>query len=203
MTTLLSLGKEENMKGTNVALVPLSLEHVSDFLRYSSDPTLWTWWRRQPPVDAATMRNEVEAALAQQKSGRRLPFSIFHLARKECIGSTSLLHIDTMNRSVEIGSTWLASAFHKSGINRECKDLLLTYAFTKLGMNRVAMQTDELNLRSRRAIEMLGAKLDGILREDKITWNGRRRSSAVYSILKSEWTPNQAPEPTRFARGLA
>src|SRR5215471_12653465 len=99
------------MKGTTVALVPLALEHVSDFLRYSSDPTLWTWWLRQPPVDAATMRSEVETALVQQKNGQRVPFSIFHLAGKEYIGSTSFWHIDSVNRSVEIGSTWLASAF--------------------------------------------------------------------------------------------
>jgi RimJ/RimL family protein N-acetyltransferase len=196
-------GEEETMRGTTVELVPLMLEHVSDFLRYSSDPTLWTWWLRQPPVDAATMRSEVETALAQQRSGQRLPFSIFHLAGKEHIGSTSFWDIDRVNRSVEIGSTWLASPFHKSGINRECKDLLLTHAFTELGMNRVVLQTDELNLRSRRAIEKLGARLDGVLREDKITWNGRRRSSAVYSILKSEWIPNRTPEPTRCARGSA
>ena len=159
-------GQAEKMKGTTVALVPLSLEHVSDFLRYSNGSTLWTWWLLQPPIDAGTMRSEVEKALAQQKSGQRLPFSIFHLARKEHIGSTSFWHIDTVNRPVEIGGTWLAPAFHKSGINRECKDLLLTYAFTELGMNRVALQTDELNRRSRRAIEKLGAKLDGVLRED-------------------------------------
>lgn len=133
------------------------------------------------------MRSEVAAALAQQRSGDRVPFSIFHLGRKEHIGSTSLLRVDTVHRSLEIGSTWLASAFHRSGINRECKDLLLAHAFTGLGMNRVVLQTDELNLRSRRAIEKLGAKLEGILREDKITWNGRVRSSAVYSLLRREW----------------
>ena len=175
------------MRGKTIALVPLSLDHVSDFLRHSTDPTLWTWWLRKPPVDVDTMRNEVTAALAQQKSGVRIPFAIFHLDRKEHVGSTSLWNIDTEHRSLEIGSTWLASPFHGTGINRECKELLLAHAFTELGIHRVMLQTDELNERSRRAIEKLGAKLDGILREDKITWNGRVRSSAVYSILKSEW----------------
>ena len=178
------------MKGTTIALVPLSLDHLSDFLRYSGDPTLWTWWLRKPPVDADTMRSEITAALEQQKIGVRIPFAILHLDRKEHIGSTSLLNVDGDHRSLEIGSTWLASPFHKSGINGECKELLLAYAFTELGMHRVVLQTDDLNTRSRRAIEKLGAKLDGILREDKITWNGRVRSSAVYSILKSEWKPN-------------
>jgi RimJ/RimL family protein N-acetyltransferase len=182
--------KQEKMQGTTVALVPLSVEHIGDFLRYSGDSNLWAWWLRQPPMDAETMRSEVELALMQQKSGELFPFSIFHLARGEHIGSTSFLNVDSVNRSIEIGSTWLGSPFHRSGINRECKDLLLTHAFTVLGMNRVSLQTDELNQRSRRAIEKLGAKLDGVLREDKVTWDGRVRSSAVYSILKGEWEPS-------------
>ena len=175
------------MKGEAVALVPLSLDHLGDFLRHSNDPALWTWWLRKPPIDAHTMRSEIASALEQEKSGVRRPFAILHLGRNEHIGSTSLWRIDPVHRSVEIGSTWLGSAFHNCGINRECKKLLLTHAFTELGMNRVMLQTDELNQRSRRAIEKLGAKLDGVWREDKITWNGRVRSSAVYSILRSEW----------------
>jgi N-acetyltransferase len=189
------LGKEK-MKGITVALIPLSIEHVDDFLKHSSDPALWTWWLRKPPIDADTMRSEVESALFQQKSGLRIPFSIFHLGRKEHIGSTSLWHVDTTHRSLEIGSTWLGSAFHGTGINQECKSLLLAYSFLELGMNRVALQTDQLNQRSRRAIEKLGAKFDGVFREDKIAWSGRVRSSVIYSILRSEWKPNQAPEPT-------
>jgi len=175
------------MQGATVALVPLSVEHISDFLRHSNDHTLWTWWLRKPPVDAETMQAEVELALAQQNKGVRIPFSVFHLARKEYIGSTSLLHVDQVHRSLEIGATWIGSAFHGTGINQECKNLLLAHSFIELKMNRVALQTDALNLRSRRAIEKLGAKLDGIHREDKIAWNGRVRSSAFYSILRREW----------------
>jgi RimJ/RimL family protein N-acetyltransferase len=184
------------MKSTTIALVPLAIEHVSGFLKFSSDPALWTWWLRKPPIDADTMRSEVELALNQQQSGLRVPFSIFHLARREHIGSTSLLHADTTHRSLEIGSTWLGAEFHGTGINQECKNLLLAYSFVELGMNRVVFQTDELNQRSRRAIEKLGAKLEGVLRENRITWNGRVRSSAIYSILRSEWKPVNALEAT-------
>ncbi len=175
------------MNGRTISLIPLSLDHVSDFLRYSGDLSLWTWWLRKPPPDADGMRREVESALAQQKRGHRIPFSIFHRERKEHIGSTSLWHVDLIHRSVEIGSTWLALPFHRGGVNRECKDLLLNYAFEELRLNRVVLQTDELNLRSRRAIEKLGAKLDGVMREDKVVWDGRVRSSAIYSILRNEW----------------
>src|SRR6478735_7405382 len=83
----------------SVSLVPLSLAHVDDFARYSCDASLWTWWLRKPPIDEEGMRQEVELALAQQRSGQRVPFSIFHHARQEHIGSTSLWHIDKVNLS--------------------------------------------------------------------------------------------------------
>ena len=173
--------------GPTIALIPLSPDHLDDFCRYSVDASLWTWWLRKPPVDRETMRAQIEQALAQAKTGQRIPFSIFHHGRGECIGSTSFWFLDPINLSVEIGSTWLGMPHHGGPINQECKRLLLAHAFNELCLNRVMFQTDELNARSRRALEKLGAKLDGIMREDKITWNGRVRSSAVYSILRSEW----------------
>jgi RimJ/RimL family protein N-acetyltransferase len=179
------------MIGASVSLVPLSLAHLDDFLRYSGDASLWTWWLRQPPIDSEGMRREVELALAQQRNGQRVPFAIFHHARREHIGSTSFWHIDRVNLSLEIGSTWLATPFHRSGVNRECKELLFTYAFEELKMNRVVLQTDELNVRSRRAIEKIGARFEGIAREDKVVWDGRVRSSAIYSLLRKEWKSNR------------
>ncbi len=184
------------MTSASVSLVPLSLQHVEDFLRYSGDASLWTWWLRKPPMDSEGMRREVELALTQQRNGQRIPFSIFHHERQEHVGSTSLLHVDHVNLSLEIGSTWLATPFHGSGVNRECKDLLLGYAFGELKMNRVVLQTDELNVRSRRAIEKLGARFEGVARQDKVVWDGRIRSSAVYSLLRSEWTPNKSVRST-------
>jgi RimJ/RimL family protein N-acetyltransferase len=177
------------LTGATVSLVPLRLAHVADFLKYSKEPSLWIWWLRRPPNDEATMVQEVELALSQLANGLRVPFSIFHRSRGEYIGSTSLWNIDRVNRTLEIGSTWLALPFQGTGINHECKSLLLWYAFVELGMNRVVFQTDELNVRSRKAIEGLGAILDGILRQDKVTWNGRVRSSAIYSLMRSEWYP--------------
>jgi RimJ/RimL family protein N-acetyltransferase len=177
--------------GASVSLVPLSLAHVDNFSRYAGDASLWTWWLREPPIDSEGMRREVELALAQQRDEQRVPFSIFHHARREHIGSTSLFHIDRVNLSLEIGATWLATPFHRSGVNRECKELLFAYAFEVLKMNRVVLQTDELNVRSRRAIEKTGAKFEGIARENKVVWDGRIRSSAVYSLLRSEWKPTQ------------
>jgi RimJ/RimL family protein N-acetyltransferase len=178
------------LAGTTIDLVPLELAHIADFLKYSAETSLWTWWSRPPPLDEPAMRKEVELALAQKADGSRLPFSIYHRQKCGHIGSTSLMKIDRANRSAEIGATWLGLPFHRSGINRECKELLLRHAFEVLALNRVGLQTDELNARSRRAIEKLGAKFEGILRQDKIIWDGRVRSSAIYSILRDEWRPS-------------
>ena len=141
------------------------------------------------------MRADVELALRQQDHGTRIPFAVLHLQRGEHIGSTSFLHLEPNHRSVEIGSTWLGAEFHGSGINRECKALLLDVAFNELKVNRVMLQTDELNVRSRRAIEKLGSRIEGVHREHRIAWNGRVRSSAVYSILRREWVPQSDTPP--------
>lgn len=170
-----------------VTLVPLSLAHLADCVRGADDPTLWTWWVREPPRGDAGMRREIELALALKARGTRLPFAIVHGRDGTCIGSTSYLAYEPDHRSIEIGATWLASEHHGTGINRECKRLMIDFAFGRLGVNRVVLQTDALNLRSRRAIEKLGAHLDGVLREDRVVWDGRVRSSAVYSLLRAEW----------------
>ena len=175
------------MQSEQIKLIPLLMSHCEEFIRYANDPTLWTWWLRKPPTDLAQMQHEVQGALEQQEQGTRIAYAIYHLASGTLIGSTSFININHTHKSIEIGGTWLAATFQKSGINRACKDLLINYAFNELAMNRVVLQTDELNVRSRRAIEKLGAQFEGIARNDRIVWDGRIRSSAVYSILREEW----------------
>ncbi len=175
------------LDGTTVSLVPLARAHLADLSRGGADPDLWQWWIRKPPLDETGMRGEIELALALQTRRERIPFAILHRTFGACIGSTSYLSLDLRNRSIEIGATWIATAFQGGKVNLECKNLLIDHAFTHCNVNRVVLQTDALNIRSRKAIEKLGARLDGILREDKIVWDGRVRSSAVYSILRREW----------------
>ena len=147
------------LTGSTISLVPLSLDHLADLLRYSKEPELWTCWRRKPPVDELGMRAEIEWALRQKATGARIPFAVYHLALRKHIGSTSLWHIDHTHRSLEIGSTRLGLPFHRSGINQECKTLLLRHAFEELVMDKVMLQTDDLNLHSYRAIDELRASL--------------------------------------------
>lgn len=175
------------MQSEQIKLIPLFMSHCEDLMRYAHDSTLWTWWLRRPPIDLTQMQREVEAALEQKEQGTRIPYAIHHLASGTLIGSTSFLNLNNAHRSLEIGGTWLATPFQHSSINRECKNLLINHAFDELKMNRIVLQTDELNTRSRRAIEKLGAHFEGIARHDRIVWDGRIRSSAVYSILREEW----------------
>ena len=177
------------MQSEQIKLIPLLISHCEDLMRYANDPTLWTWWLRNPPINLIQMQHEVQTALEQQAQGIRTAYAIYHFASSTLIGSTSFLNINHAHRSIEIGGTWLTTPFQKSNINRECKVLLINYAFKELAMNRVVLQTDELNSRSRRAIEKLGAQFEGIARHDKVVWDGRIRSSAVYSILREEWLP--------------
>lgn len=174
------------LRGATVDLIPLSANHVGELLTYSVEPSLWTWWPQKPPVDEPTLRADVTAALEDKQRGERFPFAVFHRMLGHCIGSTSLWKLEDY-RSIEIGSTWLGLPFHRTGINRECKTLLVNHAFLHLELNRVVLQTDEQNARSRGAIEKLGAKFEGIRREHRLVWKERIRSSAFYSILRSEW----------------
>ena len=100
---------------------------------------------------------------------------------------TSYMNVDTLNRRVEIGSTWYAARVQRTALNTEAKQLLLAHAFDTLGCIAVEFRTHVLNQQSRRAIERLGARLDGILRAHQIMRNGTVRDTCVYSITASEW----------------
>jgi len=133
------------------------------------------------------MRAEIERRLGLQRAGSMLPFTVIEPSTGKAAGMTTLMNIDASNRRVEIGSTWYARRVQRTGLNTEAKLLLLGYAFDTLDCIAVEFRTHFMNHQSRRAIERLGAKLDGILRNHSIASNGTLRDTCVYSILASEW----------------
>jgi len=133
------------------------------------------------------MRAEIERRLGLQRAGLMLPFTVIEPSTGNAAGMTTLMNIDAANRRVEIGSTWYARRVQRTGLNTEAKLLLLGYAFDTLDCIAVEFRTHFMNHQSRRAIERLGAKLDGILRNHSIASNGTLRDTCVYSILASEW----------------
>jgi N-acetyltransferase len=174
-----------SLAGPHAQLKPLSHDHIDGLTEAVKDGELWKLWYTFIPK-AEEMGKEIDRRLGLQKAGSMLPFTVFD-ADGQIAGMTTYMNVDTPNRRVEIGSTWYAKRVQRSGLNTQCKLLLLSHAFQKLDCIAVEFRTHFFNHQSRRGIERLGAKQDGILRSHAIAPNGTLRDTVVYSIIASEW----------------
>ena len=173
------------LSGTHASVTPLTQAHAPDLAEASADGDLSKLWYTFVPAPE-DVPAEIDKRLAQQEAGTMLPFAILDATGK-AVGMTTYMNIDAANRHLEIGSTWYRKSVQRGPINTECKFLMLRHAFETLDCIAVEFRTHRLNLQSRRAIERLGAQLDGILRNHTIMPNGTLRDTAVYSIIASEW----------------
>jgi len=173
------------LRGAHARLEPLSQEHCGGLTEAVRDGALWKLWYTFIPKPE-DMRKEIDRRLVLQSSGSMLPFTVFD-ADGKIAGMTTYMNVDTPNRRVEIGSTWYAKRVQRSALNTQCKLLLLTHAFEQLDCIAVEFRTHFFNHQSRRGIERLGAKQDGVLRSHQIAPNGTLRDTVVYSIIASEW----------------
>jgi RimJ/RimL family protein N-acetyltransferase len=174
------------LTGTHVELVPLSHDHADALADAARDGELWRlWYTSVPPPEA--MHAEIDRRLALAASGSMLPFTVCDGPGGKPVGMTTYMNIDALNQRVEIGSTWYARRVQRTGLNTEAKLLLLDHAFEALGCIAVEFRTHLFNAQSRRAIERLGAKLDGVLRNHQRVADGTLRDTCVYSILPGEW----------------
>ena len=174
------------LEGEAVVLKPLQIEHADQIAQAVLDGELYQLFFTFVPLPEEALAY-VQTALAMQEQEGALVFAIFDKADKLLIGSTRFFRWEPLHLRVEIGHTWLRKSYQQSFYNLECKLLLLEHAFEKLALNAVEFRTDLFNFSSQRAIEKLGAKKDGILRNHMIMKNGRVRDTVVYSILKNEW----------------
>ncbi len=174
------------LTGKHVRLEPLAFEHHDDLVESVRDGELWNLWYTSIPTPDK-VRAEIERRLGLQDKGSMLPFAVVELASGRAVGMTTYMDIDAANRRVEIGSTWYRQRVWRTALNTECKLLLLRHAFEELSCVAVEFRTHFMNQRSRRAIERLGAKLDGILRNHRFLPNGTLRDTCVYSIIANEW----------------
>jgi RimJ/RimL family protein N-acetyltransferase len=175
----------ETLSGPHAQLRPLSHDHLDGLTEAVKDGELWKLWYTSIP-NPADMRKEIDRRLGLQAAGSMLPFTVFD-ANGKIAGMSTYMNVDAANRRVEIGSTWYARGVQRSALNTQCKLLLLTHAFEKLDCIAVEFRTHFFNHQSRRGIERLGAKLDGILRNHQIAANGTLRDTVVYSIIAAEW----------------
>ena len=173
------------LRGSHAALLPLQPEHEAALCEAARDGELWRLWYTSVPAPEG-MAAEMRRRLDLQAAGSMLPFTVFDGAGRVA-GMTTYMHVDAVHRRVEIGSTWTRASAQRTPLNTQCKRLLLAHAFEALDCIAVEFRTHRLNMQSRRAIERLGAQLDGVLRAHQRTADGSLRDTAVYSITAAEW----------------
>ncbi|HEY0845831.1 MAG TPA: GNAT family protein [Noviherbaspirillum sp.] len=174
------------LAGRHATLEPLSLDHEEGIRLAVADGELWKLFFTTVPKPEG-VRAYIEGLLAQRERGAAMAFVVRDNRNGELVGGTRYLNIDAANRRLEIGGTWYASRVQRTAVNTECKLMLLTHAFERLDCIAVEFRTDWFNKRSQAAIERLGAKRDGLLRNHMIMPDGRVRDTVVYSIIENEW----------------
>jgi len=174
------------LTGESVELLPLEEKHFHQLGLIANDVRIWEFY----PFDMSSsdkIINSFKSALIEKEKGSRYSFVIYNKRENKIIGATDFLNIQPKNKNLEIGATWLHHDYWATEINLECKFLLLTYCFEILGAIRVQLKTDEKNIRSKKAIQKIGATYEGTLRNNLIKDNGVARNSMYFSIIEEEW----------------
>ena len=175
------------LTGSRVRLEPIDPRHAADLELMTGEPEIWRLMSFGSLEDPAVLRTFIGDRIRDWERGDGLTFAIIDLASGRAIGTTSFLDTVPADERTEIGRTWLGLPYWRTGVNTECKYLLLRHAFEQLLLRRVQLQTDSQNLRSQAAILGIGATKEGVLRRNKTCQNGRIRDSMIFSILKEEW----------------
>ena len=171
-----------------VTLKPLTIEHLQEFYAAGSFPDIWTWSLPDKCTSIETSLDWLKYSHEMAEKGLHLPFAIFDNEAQKLVGSTRFCSINKEDRNLEIGFTFITPKFQRTHINTHAKYCLLKHAFEDLNAIRVEFKTHEKNEKSRNAISRLGAKFEGILRNQRILSDGSFRNTAIFSIIDSEWT---------------
>lgn len=186
--------------GNLVRVEPLSMQHA-DELTATAEEDRSSYGFTKVPRGSAEIEEYIRDQMTRANQGELIPFAQIRLTDGRAVGSTSYLSIRFRPEkpdpfAVEIGSTWLGASAQRTGINTETKLLLLEHAFNTWPVARVDLKTDARNVRSRNAIEALGAQFEGVLRNWQpslvIGEEDRYRDSAMFSILDSEWPDTES-----------
>jgi len=174
------------LTGRHAVLAPLAHDHAAGLAEAVRDGDPWRlWYTRVPPPEE--MADAIDWRLQRQAAGWMLPFAVLEPVGLSPVGMTTYCNIDAENRRLEIGYTWYRASVQRTPLNTECKLMLLAHAFDELACIAVEFRTSAFNHASRRAIERLGARLDGVLRSHQRHADGSLRDTYVYSIVASEW----------------
>jgi RimJ/RimL family protein N-acetyltransferase len=187
------------LEGNHVRLEPLSLDHLDALTEVALDPELWKFTTVNI-CNRDEMGAYIEEALRLQAAGTVMAFVTRDKKSNKIVGSTRFADIQVAHRTMEIGWTWIASAYQRTAVNTEAKYLMLRHAFEQMNARRVMLKTDETNLKSRAAIARIGAKQEGILRNHMLVWDGRNRNSVIFSIIAEEWPEAKLNLEAKLAR---
>lgn len=178
---------EIELVGDVVKLIPLKSEHKDALIEAASDGELWNIWFTSVP-SRANVDEYINFAQVEFEADRALPFVVVDKNSGKIIGTTRYCNATPNHKRLEIGYTWYSKSYQRTGVNTECKHLLLSHAFEKLDCMAVEFRTHFHNHPSRNAILRIGAKQDGILRNHLIDDGGTIRDTVVFSVVKDEWT---------------
>lgn len=176
----------KTLTGQTVTLIPMETKHVEPLYEASKREEIWEWIATKL-YSFEDVEKFVQRALSRKEEGRDLPYVVVENASQKVIGSTRFCSLDLGNLKGEIGFTWYHPDYWGTGVNTECKLLLLQHAFEEMDLVRVEFKTDERNARSRKAITKIGGQYEGILRNEQILADGTVRNTALFSIIDTEW----------------
>ncbi|MEO7834975.1 MAG: GNAT family protein [Ginsengibacter sp.] len=179
--------KEITLENSFACLRPLQFSDIKNLLKIATGDEQLLQYSPVPIFSKKLLTQYVDTSIKERENKTRYSFSIFDKRKKRYAGSTSFMNISNVDSRLEIGSTWIGKEFQRTGLNRSCKYLLLNFAFDEVGAERVELKTDERNVSSRKAIEKIGGQFEGILRSHTLMFDGFRRNTVYYSILKNEW----------------
>ncbi|WP_310396512.1 GNAT family protein [Hymenobacter sp.] len=175
------------LENNRVRLRPLEITDFEALKTVAFDAGLWQYTLTRAD-DAVSLAAYLRHALEARAEGQRYPFVIVDRQTGQLAGSTSYYNASEAEQRISIGYTWMGEAFQRTGLNRACKHLLLSHAFGQLGCERVELETDARNYKSRTAMARMGATEEGTLRSHRLTQGGLRRDTVIFSIIKPEWS---------------
>jgi N-acetyltransferase len=179
--------EEIKLENSFAILRPLQLSDIGSLQSVATSDKSLLQFSPLPVYTEELLTRYIEKALTDRQNKIRYPFIIFDKSKNAYAGSTSFLNISNVDSRLEIGSTWIGKEFQKTGLNRNCKYLMLSFGFDKLQAEKIEFRTDERNVTSRTAIEKIGGQYEGLLRSHTLMPDGFRRNTVCYSILRSEW----------------
>jgi RimJ/RimL family protein N-acetyltransferase len=179
--------KEITLENSFALLKPLQFSDINNLLKIATEDEQLLQYSPLPIFSEKLLTEYVVKSIKERENKTRYSFTIFDKRKNSYAGSTSFMNISNVDSRLEIGSTWIGKEFQRTGLNRNCKYLLLNFAFDELGAERIELKTDERNNASRNAIQKIGGQFEGILRSHTLMYDGFRRNTVYYSILKKEW----------------